>query len=346
MSFLAVLGLVAFYEAWGRYRATRDAGGGPAPHWAMLPLLWGIKSLALAAATTLVAGSMSSIPAVYHFGRLSPYSLIANGLAIPVIGIAVMPPALIAAILMPLGLEALPLKVMGLGLRLVVLISDGVAGLPGANVVAQQPSLMSAVALGLGAVCLCLMSGWIRLSGMAIIAAGLAMTLLPRTGPDILIERTGQNVVIRNADGLLVPALPRRARFSVEKWMQVNGEEESLGEAAKRPGWTCADNRCDAAVKGRHVTFVSKLEGKVINCDGIDILIADFPLRGACRSVGLRIDRFDLWRYGAHAVTIGPGGNTVETARGRQGNRPWVVTPRPRSTPYRPAAPKPEPAPA
>ena len=44
--------------------------------------------------TTLIAGGLSSIAAVYHFGRLAPYSLLANLLALPVVSIIVMPMAL------------------------------------------------------------------------------------------------------------------------------------------------------------------------------------------------------------------------------------------------------------
>ena len=33
----------------------------------------------------------------------------------------------------------------------------------------------------------------------------------------------------------------------------------------------------------------------------------DFPLRGACAAVRLRIDRFDLWRNGAHALYLDGG---------------------------------------
>ena len=65
-----------------------------------------------------------------------------------------------------------------------------------------------------------------------------------------------------------------------------------------------------------------------------DILIADFPLRRFCRDVPLRIDRFDLWRSGAHAVFIDGGVLRVETARAAQGDRPWVVRPERRSTPF------------
>jgi hypothetical protein len=61
-----------------------------------------------------------------------------------------------------------------------------------------------------------------------------------------------------------------------------------------------------------------------------------FPLRGACAAVATRIDRFDLWRAGAHGLSIGPSGVTIATARAAQGSRPWVVVPKPRAGVYKP----------
>jgi cell division GTPase FtsZ len=45
--------------------------------------------------------------------------------------------------------------------------------------------------------------------------------------------------------------------------------------------------------------------------------------------VPLRIDRFDLWRSGAHAIRLTGKAPVVTTARGQQGLRPWTVVPKP-----------------
>ena len=338
MSFLAVLGLVAFYEAWAAYTRGRDGDTAAKRHWlTKLALKLALGAVA-SVATTLIAGGMSSIPAVYHFGRLSPYSVIANGLALPVIGLIVMPFALISALLMPFGLEALPLTIMGEGLKMVLWISDWVASFPGANMVAPQPSVLSVMLLAIGAVLVCLLLGPWRWLGLAFIGIAMGLMLAPQQQPDVYIERSGQNVAIRDAQGLLVPAYPRRARFTVEKWLQANGEEAKLADSAKRPGWTCTGNRCEAELKGKRIAYVSKAEGQPIDCAGIAVLIADFPLRGACASVPTRIDRFDLWRHGAYVVTFTPEATIIGTAAGAQGNRPWSLRPERRSTPYKPPA--------
>ena len=331
MSFLAVLGLVAFYEAWSRRRA-RSADDPPVHrHWSLRLARWGVAALGVSLLTSLIAGAASSVPAAYHFGRLSPYGVLANGLAIPVVGVVVMPAGLMAALLMPFGLEALPLAAMAWGLEAVTAISDAVAALPGADAVAPRPSLMAIMLMAGGVTGLSLLAGPWRLAGLLPLALGGALALQPQPMADILIDRTASNVAFRDAAGLLVPAHPRRARFSVEKWLAANGEEASLAEAARRPGWACRAGRCEAQVKGKRVAYLSRAENRPVDCANIDILIADFPLRGRCRNVPLHLDRFDVWRSGAQGVFIEGQGLRVETARGGQGARPWVVEPRRRA---------------
>jgi competence protein ComEC len=332
MSFLAVLGLVAFYEFWARWKAGRETVE-VHRRWTSRVAVWAATAFLASLVTSLIAGFSSSLPAAYHFGRISPYGVVANGLAIPVVGVLVMPFALLAAVLMPFGLEQLPLVVMGKGLELVIAISNAVAAFPGANEVIAKPPLMAMVVLASGMMLLCLLSGPVRLAGLGVMAAGGLLALTAPPLPDLLIETTGSNVAFRDDAGRLVPARPRHARFAVEKWLQANGEEAGLAEAAKRTGWTCADGRCSAQVRGRTIVYLAGREGKEAQCRGVDILIADFPLRGACRFVPLRIDRFDLWRHGAHAVYLSGPESEVRTARGEQGRRPWVVVPEPRRAP-------------
>ncbi len=72
MSFLAVLGLVAFYEWWGEVKAARGEEQRPERGPAKRVLVWMAKAIFASLVTTVIAGSMSSIPAAWHFGRLSP----------------------------------------------------------------------------------------------------------------------------------------------------------------------------------------------------------------------------------------------------------------------------------
>ena len=217
----------------------------------------------------------------------------------------------------------------GKGLELVVVISNWVASFPGAYLVVRQQSAGAVVMMASGAALLCLLSGRARLPGIVVMFLGLGISQGQRL-PDILIDRTASNVAFRNEAGELIPALARKSRFAIEKWLLANGEDVSPSTAAKRPGWTCGGNRCIAALGGKTIAYVQEREGVPLDCSGIDILIADYPLRKACPAVPLRIDRFDVWRSGAHAVRINDGVITKRTAREMSGARPWVVVPQAR----------------
>jgi competence protein ComEC len=326
MSFMAVMGLAAFFEYWNRPKAEQEY------RIESRKIYYARKLYKIALAsilTTLIAGSFSSIPAAYHFGRLAPYGVLANGLAIPVISLAVMPFAVLSVVLMPLGLEGWPLAVLGKGLELVLNISDHVAALPGAQRVIPQVPLASAIVLALGASILCLASRQAKYAGGVLLVAGFALAQF-NGFPDLLIERTAANMAFRNGSGELVFASQHKGRFAAEKWLQANGEEITFKEAAARTGWACEGRSCRSEIKGKMVGYFLDGEGVPPPCAGLDIIIAAYPLRGACKSVSTRIDRFDVWRMGSHAIAISDNNVDLTTARGLSGNRPWVVVPEPR----------------
>jgi competence protein ComEC len=264
---------------------------------------------------------------------VAPYSLLANLLALPIVTAVVMPAAVVAVAVMPLGLEGLPLQVMGAGVGWVAGIAHTVAALPGAGFLVPGMPATAAILVAAGAVWLCLWRGPLRLAGIGLVLAGLAAAPFG-SRPDILIERTAANVAVRNADGLLVPVAARRSRFAVENWLQEDGDMASMSEAAERPGWTCSDDKaCRMMLKGYQVAYLHEdAEGSDPGrlCRGVDVVIAAFPLRRACRDVPVRIDRFDVWRHGAHAIFIRDGAIEVTTAAEHRGARPWATPPVPR----------------
>jgi competence protein ComEC len=137
MSFMAVMGLIAFYEAVSAWRreALRDVW--PQSLAGRIAMWIGLSIFAMAA-TTIVASVFTSLPAAYHFNRVAPYSLLANLLALPIVTSLVMPAAVLAVAAMPLGLDWLPLQAMGAGIGWVAMIAHWVAefarrGVPGAG---------------------------------------------------------------------------------------------------------------------------------------------------------------------------------------------------------------------
>jgi competence protein ComEC len=252
--------------------------------------------------------------------------VLANGLAIPVVRFIVMPAALVAVSAMPFGLERWPLELMGFGLNRVLAISDWVAGLPGSTLVLPQIAAPGALLMAAAAAVLCLAARRHKPWSVALLLAGLlAARLTPF--PDLLVEHTAANVALRNAAGELVFAQPRKGSFAAGRWLQSNGEQASLAVAAGREGWSCRAGICRAELKGRRIAYATDENAVLPECAAFDILISAAPLRGRCRNVSLRIDRFDVWKRGAHAVRLDDGKLSLSTSAGLAGQRPWVVVP-------------------
>jgi competence protein ComEC len=149
---------------------------------------------------------------------------------------------------MPFGVEAWPLKAMGLGIELMVGTGAWVASFPGAVSVLPQISGASLVLIVLGGLWLCLWQTRTRTLGLVIAAAGLA--LAPQVErPDVLIERDGGTAALRSSTGF-PPATA--AGYSADNWLLADGDERDAATAAADPSaFRCDLLGCIGTVKGR-----------------------------------------------------------------------------------------------
>ena len=322
---MAVMGLIATYEALRRRRMDRLKRRYP-QNLPMRLVRWITMGIIATAMTTVIASTFTGLPAAYHFNRIAPLGVIANVLALPIVSLVVMPMAMLAVLAMPFGFEEWPLWAMGQGLRLITDIAGWVAGLPHANLAVATLPGISAWCLGFAAVWLCLWTGRLRLLSIVPVIAAILLSVSTER-PDILIDRTGKNVAIRNDAGQLALAQSRRAKYAAQKWLLHDGDGAKPADAAQRPGWICSKHRCLAKLGARTVIYLKQGASVPAQCAGADILISEFPLRGACAEVRISIDRFDLWRHGAQAIFLGSGDPQIVTAADRRGRRPWTIKP-------------------
>jgi competence protein ComEC len=332
MSFLAVMGLAAFFEWWNARPAYVPLQSS-SRMWRTV--LYISRVLVGSILTSLVAGGFSSLAAAYHFGRMAPYGVIANALSLPIVSLAVMPAALASAVLMPLGLEYYPLKLMEFGLWLTMQISDFVASFPHANMQLAKPNVVAIITAVFGAAFMCIVGGKLRLLGAAVLAVGLS-TLQWQQRPHILIEERGSNVAVLNAAQNYVFADATKGKFAGDKWLLANGETLKIAEAAAKPAWQCVDGMCFADVENQTIGYIHEQQGADWPCPPVDVLIADFPLHKACAEIPIRIDRFDVWKQGAHALYKSGNAWRIETVKDLQGQRPWTYVPRARDKPFVP----------
>ena len=330
MSFMAVMGLIAGYELLGDWQGRLRRGLAARPFY-LRGLVYGLLLLIGLSSTTIIASAFTTLPAAFHFNRFAAWSLPANVLAMPIVTFLVMPGAVASVCLMPFGLEYWPLQVMAWGLEAVGAIAAMVSGWPGAASVAGAMLPPLAFLSGMLICCLALWRGRLRwlAGGLAIVSAIAAIGLGSR--PDILIERSAATMAARMQQGYLVPVHARRGRFATERWLLADGDGADLLQAAKRAGWSCADDICRGQVKGKSVLWLGRKATAPQDCTRVDIVISASPLRRKCgypSAQQLHIDRFDVWRNGAHAIHITADGNfKVDTARGISGVRAWVYEP-------------------
>ena len=326
MSFMAVVGLIGFYEITRAWRIRN----GPVLNERSSLLRWTGKGSGFflsIATTTLIASIFTGLPAAYHFNTIALFSLAGNIVALPVVSLIVMPGAILTVLLMPLGLEIIGAGVMQTGIDLVLNHAQTIAELPNAQIFMPRLEVFSAILVALGMIWLCLWRGWLKTLAIIPLAIGL-LTINASQQPDILISKFGRNVAIRDQGGLLVLADNKKSRFDVGHWLVANGEGISLKQAAGRKGWRCEAKVCTASIADKKIVYLKKgAKPQKQICSGLDMIISAEPLRATCKSVLIRIDRFDLWRNGSHAIYLEQGKARVETATGYRGHRPWVQRP-------------------
>ena len=319
MSFAAVVALIATYEIvrvrfgeWrSRARFSRRA----------LVYLMGVGL------TTLVAGLATAPYAAFHFNRFVDYGLAANLAAVPVMAIWIMPWSVAAYALMPLGLEAVALAPMGWGIDVVIAIARTVAGWPGSVTLLPSMPVASLVAITLGGLWLCLWRRRWRLAGLAGFLAG-AVVMLAASPPDVLIAGDARLFAVRDAAGDLVLSSPRARGMTAETWLRLDGR----GRRASLPGPDEADDarlRCDSLgcvyrARGHVVAIARDVRALAEDCALAEVVVSLVPIRGPCPSAHTVIDRFDLWREGAHAIWLEDGAVRVSTVAEIRGVRPWA----------------------
>lgn len=321
MSFAAVTVLIAAYE-WAGARADPDRD---------FSFLARLRRYAVGLAATDTLASVATSPfGLFHFHRAALYGLAANIACVPIMGFWVMPLAIGALILMPLGLDGVAWRLAAAGVELILSISSAVASQPGAVATTPQWPPAALGILTLGGLWLCLQRAAWRLAGIA--ALPLSAVLIAAAEPPLIfISDEGDNagVTVETGGGQNAMAVfrPRKDRFAANVWKEQAGlDPEAAPTLAISDIARCDDFGCTMEVEGKRLAISAHPLGLPDDCARADIVIAFFSVSGAdytaCRAT--LIDMRSTRMRGAHAVWIDKEGNIrVRTAAELRGARPW-----------------------
>ena len=238
MSFAATLGLVALVQiGMPRLFAT------PENSTAAKVALWGGRELVTLALASLVAGFATTPYAAFHFHRITPYGLLANLAAMPVVSAIVMPAGMLGLVAMPFGFDGFFWWLMGVGIDWMIVVTEWVAALPGAIGRVSAFGTGPLIASSLGIVLLGLLRTPLRWLGAGLLVLSvIAVMATPK--PDVLISADGHNVAVRGRDGRLHLMKTAKDAFLVKEWLAADADSRDATDVSLGDGVSCDGEGC------------------------------------------------------------------------------------------------------
>ena len=323
MSFAAVIALIAVYET----GIGRPPAGAAGLDWRLFMYVAGVIL------TTIIASLATAPLAIYHFGRLPTFSILANVVAVPLTAFWIMPAGLLGMLLLPFGLSGWCLAFMGVGIELMLAVAAWTADIPYAVLPVPRPPLATLALVTLGGLWLALWrTGWRRL-GLLPIVLGLLLAAIHRQ-PDLLIDARGMLIAARLEEGLALSPW-KKDNWVTKGWLRGAGQAEPAPWPQAGPApWPGTGQegtptlRCDALGciyrrNGMQAALTRNAEALPEDCARNDLVIS-YPRIETCPSgaplIGPRALRFS----GGMALWLGPDDIRQKTVREVRGDRPWT----------------------
>ena len=328
MSFAATLGLVALIQiGMPRMFASPDNS-----HVARAAL-WGGREIMTLALASFVAGLATTPYAAFHFHRITPYGVLANLAAMPVVSGLVMPAGLLGLAAMPFGLDGVFWNLMGLGIDWMIVVTVWVAALPGAIGRMAAFGTGPLVLATAGIVLLGLLRTPLRWLGAgALVAATVWAVVVPQ--PDILVSGDGHSVAVRDREGRLRVMRAAKDAFLVREWLAADADGRAVTDPALSNGVSCDPDGCVVEMAdGRLVALALQPDALADDCTRAAVIVTSKQAPAGCGT--LVIDQERLRRQGTLAVHRKGDGFEMTAIRPDGVDRPWspavMETPKPRA---------------
>jgi competence protein ComEC len=270
--------------------------------------------------SSAVAGLATAPFAAAHFNRIPHYGLLANIVSVPVMGAVIMPAAVLAALLAPLGLSWVGLKIMAPAIDWILSVAERVAALEGAVSHVPSPQAQVLPLLALGGIWLILWQGRARLAGILPMAVAL-MLWSQVERPALLISADGSLVGLMTPQGRAL-SKPKGQGFSAESWLENDGDPATQAQAAERTGFGGDRGALVFELAGqdiRHFTGRGAADRALESCGqgGIVIVAAETEPAEGCDL----IDRTRLRQSGAMALYVSD--RKLRRLATKDNPRPW-----------------------
>jgi len=329
MSFAAVVALVIVFERFGNDFMNKFCGNAG---FRQKILYFLIGSLF----TSMIAEVAIAPFALYHFNKIVLFGLLANLIAMPVMGSWVMPWIVVTLVLMPFGLEKLALIPMSWGLEVIMATAYYVSNLPGATMEIPAIDGKALILIVIGALWLGIWRLKWRYLGIPVIVASIIMGAT-YIQPDILIDNGGKMIGLRGEDNSISLSKLNASRIVKDRWRQRLGQDEVVRweydtfapENSEGRELSCDTLSClyrSARADHLLISLVQNEQALMEDCKNADVIVSLVPVEINCAASHV-LDRWDFFNNGGYAIWLPneQGGDVrLENFKASRGNFPWV----------------------
>jgi len=290
---------------------------------------WQIPNYLLGVAFASVLATIATATlTLFHFGQVSLVSVFANLLAVPIAAFIVMPSALLAILLMPLGLEGPMLAVAGTGLDAIQFVARFAAQTPMS--VLEVTAWPRAVPPLFAMVMILLVGLRSRWKGIALVPLVLMVLIIVWHRPaDLIISPEGA-IAVRSPDGRTLAQSSVdgfQQAFLGEYWQEgvvlTSTQDVLAGGIGTLPGSRCSSQGC---VLNQQLAITLTKEAVDQACRANLPQVSKVFVPANCR-LKPTFQPNDMVADGPLAIWVRrrpTGGVHIQTDRDRRGVRPWV----------------------
>ena len=316
MSFAATLGLVALVQI-----GMPQLFAAPDNSATARVALWGGREFTMLLLASLIAGLATTPYAAFHFHRITPYGVVANLAAMPVVSAVVMPAGLLGLAAMPFGFDGFFWWLMGVGIDWMVAVARWVASLPGAVGRMAAFGIGPLIVASLGIILMGLLRTPLRWSGAGVLLLAIVWAAsAPR--PDVLISGDGRSVAVRGTDGRLHLMKSGKDAFAVREWLAADADARTPADNSLAEGVSCDAAGCVTQTAGGALVALSlRPEAIADDCERAAVIVTARQVPSPCRASVIDVER--LRRQGPLALRATIEGFAIDAVKPHGIDRPW-----------------------
>ncbi len=313
MSFAATTALVGSFEMLRK-----------AHWWAVLKQVlprWAGSILALVF-TSAIAGAATAPIAAFHFNQISNFGLLANLLTVPLMGLVIMPAALIALFLSVFGMGDFAFWLMGQGVAWVLWVAERFSTMEMSVTYVQNAPWMVLPMIALAGCLGFLLIGRARVSAIILFLMALVLWM-KNERPLILVNNNAALIGVMQSQGRVLNKETAYG-FVANIWLENDGDTGDQPAAYNRLGFFTQDRISTIMIEnGWKLVLDQNNQGFGQSCMANTILIAPKQYsrpEGNCRFIG----KLELADLAGFAIAFEGGVPRIIPAAPRFLSRPWT----------------------